>query len=107
MDKYIGFLNWLSNRLVYRHNYSIDDDIIVSINNLCTKLKQGYVCELSDDQLELIISKYYVDFFLDPSEDFKVGFSDEERNQLRHSIRCIINDAINNRIPKEPLIKGN
>ncbi|MFM7795446.1 MAG: hypothetical protein ACKO7N_01640 [Candidatus Nitrosotenuis sp.] len=98
----IAFIGWLVNRLLYKHLYSQDDAIISKLK----ELTQEQECDIDDVSLDMIISRYYVDFNLDKSEDFSVGFSDIERQKLRTTIRSIINDAINKRFYKEPLIKG-
>ena len=93
------FLTWLSKRLRYKHNYSPNDAIITSIESLIKNLDEDTVIDISDRDLDIIISKYYADFLLDKTEDFRVGYSQEERNDFRSNIKCIISDIVNKNIP--------
>lgn len=93
MSKYIVFLNWLCNRLIYKHGYSTDDPIINQLINLTKCIGQEKY--LQDDQLDNIIRKYYADFDMEYVEDMKLGFTDKERANLRSSIRSIVKEVNN------------
>jgi len=92
--QYIVFLQWLCNRLIYKHGYTIDDPIVKKIINLTKWIieKETYI---SDDQLDNIIKKYYADFDMEYSEDLKLGFTNKERENLRSSIRSIVKEVNN------------
>ena len=69
-------------------------------------MSYGYKCNILESDLDLILSKYYADFFLEASDGSTMGFSDKQRNDLRSTTRNIINDVVNRKIPKEAVIKG-
>lgn len=54
---------------------------------------------ISDYDLNKILSKYFIDFNLEKTEH--IGFNDKDREQLRNSIRLIVNDILTNKIPKD------
>lgn len=93
MREYIVFLNWLSNRLIYKYGYSPDDQTIQKIISLTKDLDKKYY--ISDSQLDDIIRKYYADFDMEYSNDIKLGFTNKERENLRSTIRSIVQDVNN------------
>jgi replicative superfamily II helicase len=97
----INFLTWLMNRLIYKHKYRQTDSTIINLNKIIQDLgRPGDSATLmGDEDLDKIISKYYVDFLLDKTEDFHIGYSTEERNKLRSQIKDMVNDIVNNNIP--------
>ena len=102
----IRFLNWLINRLVYKHQYTTNDIIITELYNLIKTIQSPPIISIKDADLDKIISKYYVDFNLEKSEDMNIGYSEEERKQLRLSIKMLIDDVIHKNVPKNFTIKG-
>lgn len=96
------FLIWLSNRLIYKHGYIEQDEIVKKLLDLGTKTNELII---NDKNLDLIISKYYVDFFLEKSEDAKIGYTDNERNEIRQYVKSLVSDIVNNNIPSTNLIK--
>ena len=101
----IRFVNWLINRLVHKHGYSTQNSIILALYELTKTIKEPTI-DIDDDSLDKIISKYYVDFNLEKSDDLNIGYSNDERIKLRSCIRMLINDVIKNDIPKDFTIKG-
>jgi uncharacterized membrane protein YheB (UPF0754 family) len=101
----IKFVHWLTNRLINVYGYATNDRIIVLCQDLLNSLASPQKIIISAKDLDKIIAKYYSDFYLDKIEELNIGFSDNERNNLRSTIRCIVSDIINMNIPKEPLIK--
>ena len=93
MREHIAFLNWLGNRLIHKHGYSVDDQIIQEIIALINKL--GKMDSVSDSQLEDILRKYYADYDMEYAEDIKLGFTNKERENLRSTIRSIVQDVNN------------
>lgn len=87
------FLEWLKNRLVYKHGYTINDPLIDQLDSL----KESLCSEIniSDNQLDSIIVKYFADFYLDYTDDLKIGFTPDQRNKFRLSIRSILEDVNN------------
>lgn len=96
------FLIWLSNRLIFKHGYIEQDSIIKKLLDLGTRSNEIII---NNNDLDLIISKYYVDFFLEKSEDANIGYTDKERNQIRQYIKSLVSDIVNNNIPSTNLIK--
>jgi hypothetical protein len=94
------FLYWLMNRLRYKHNYSVNDPVIVELSTIMKSMQNQELIDIQDSDLDKIISKYYIDFFLDKTEDFNVGYSENERSVFRTNIRSIVSDIINKDIPK-------
>lgn len=94
------FLEWLIKRLSNVHGYSIDNDIINRLSNI-SKSIELYNKKCSDDDLDKIISQYFVDFFLTKDETTSIGYTDKERDNLRNAIKKIMDDIRLNRIPKE------
>lgn len=90
------FLRWLANRLIFKHGYSQNDPIIIQLNELIAK----NFMDLQDDELDKILSKYYIGFFLEKTEDIKIGYSNEERDEIRSYAKSLIFDVINKNIPE-------
>ncbi len=107
MDEDIEFLRWLSQRLIHLHEYDANDTVVFQLNKAIKNLLSPQKISMSNNDLDKIISKYYVDFYLEKQEDnnFNVGFSDQERNNLRKMIRDLVTDIMNFNVPKEPIIK--
>lgn len=103
----IEFIEWLINRMQFKYSCSSNDMIVSKLLDIIEALKaQKFTIDLSDTDLDKILSKYYVDFMLDKCDDMNMGFTNEERTTLRNNIKNIITDIINNNIPKDFLIKG-
>jgi hypothetical protein len=106
--QFITFLSWLEQRLIYKHGYDKNDNIIVSISKLIYFLQPTpYLVDISQSDLDKIISKYYADFTLDGSDDINFGYTESQRERLRDDIRHLVNDVVNKNIPKEFLLKDN
>lgn len=110
MDEDINFLRWLVQRLVHLHRYDVNDTIIIRLNQTIDSIlsKQKISIDISDNNLDKILSKYYADFYLDKTDsgNITIGYDDNSRSMLRNITRNLIEDVINLNIPKEPLIKG-
>jgi len=80
---------------------------VFQLNTAIKNLLSPKKISISNNDLDKIISKYYVDFYLEKGEDnnFNVGFSEKERNDLRNVIRSLTTDIMNFNLPKEPIIK--
>lgn len=87
------FLEWLKNRLIYKHGYASNDLLIGQLDSFKESLCKDI--NISDDQLDSIIVKYFADFYLDYSEDMKLGFTQDQRNKFRSAIRFILKDIDN------------
>lgn len=98
------FITWLISRLQYIHGYSIDNNIIVRLEKIMNKSTM-YQPLCSDEDLDKIISKYFVDFCLTRDYSLSIGYTEEERNNLRQSIKQIITDVILRNVPEDILLK--
>lgn len=96
------FLVWLSNRLVFKHGYNKQDNIVKKLISLGI---QSSEIKINNKDIDLIISKYYVDFFLEKSEDTQIGYTEHERENIRKYARSLASDIINNNIPLTSIIK--
>lgn len=97
MDEDIRFLRWLSQRLTYLHGYNANDTVVVQLNKAIKNLLCPQKILISNNDLDQIISKYYIDFYLEKKENdnFNIGFSEKERNNLRKTIRDLVTDIMN------------
>lgn len=100
----IDFIQWLISRLEYLHGYSKDSDIIKRLINIKKTVSQ-YHYNYSDSDLDKIISKYFIDFYLIRDDSGGLGYTIEERNNLRNAIKNIVQDIKLNNLPKEILLK--
>ena len=101
----IKFIRWLTNRLIYVYGHKKNDRIVILCDSLARSITEPYRVTMRVQDLDKIISKYYVDFLMDKSEELNMGFSEKERNNLRFTIENIVNDIVNKNIPEEHLIK--
>jgi uncharacterized linocin/CFP29 family protein len=104
--KEINFLSWLMQRLINKYSLSKNHYIINSLNKIINKNTKKYFVDIDKQDLDLILSKYYADFFLDNCEHLNIGYSEKDRENLRVQILSMVSDIVNNNIPREPLIKG-
>lgn len=105
----IDFLNWLYNRLYYKHLYEKDDTVLSNLSIIIKDLKpKTFYTDINQQDLDKILSKYYVDYNLAKCEGSDIGFDENDKNNLRIMIVNIVNDVVNKRIPtnEEILIKG-
>lgn len=110
MEDNIAFLCWLKQRLVYCHKYDNNSLILLKLKSIIDTLSKQKTLSISNNDLDKIISKYYVDFYLEKNNDndpLKIGYNNQERRKLREIIRCLVTDVINLNIPNNPVIKDN
>lgn len=99
-----NFINWLIYRLYFLHGYARDSDVLIKLYHIGTNIEQ--LCStFSDDDLDKIISKYFVDFYLDRDNSSAIGYTRQERDNLRNTIKQIVSDINKRNIPKEILLK--
>jgi vacuolar-type H+-ATPase subunit I/STV1 len=92
----------------YLHKYNEQDQILSTLNLLIKRLKNKQELLISNQDLDQIISKYYVDFYLEKgsgSDDINIGYTNAERVKLRQTIRSLVNDILNLNLPQEFTIK--
>lgn len=102
-DKDITYLKWLYNRLKYR--YSSEDSLLQNLESIIKKISPPLSISIDEDSLDKILSKYYVDFYLEKEDSSNIGFNQEERIKLRSTILNLTKDIVNLTIPKELIIK--
>lgn len=102
----LDFLHWLANRLVFKYGYSNDNIVIKNLYSIISKYSNPSKININKKDLDLILSKYYADFFLEDCKDLNIGYTENDRESLRVQTINIVKDIVNNNIPMEPLIKG-
>lgn len=98
------FLEWVILRLHHVHGYKPDSDIIKRLLLINHKFKL-HEKHCVDEDLDKIISQYFVDFFLTRDDTTSIGYTNQERNNLRNAIRQIIADVKLNKVPKDIILK--
>ena len=91
------FLIWLANRLVFKHGYGKEEAVIRKLVSLSSQNP----INISSEDLDKIISKYYAGFFLEKTEDCNIGYNEDERNHIRTYVKSLIVDIINKNIPSQ------
>lgn len=102
----IAFLKWLSNRLVYKHKYQPDSAVIDNLSKIISFEEQEFKLDISQNELDLVISKYHVDFFLDKIPELNIGYNDTERERVREQTKLLVMDIVNHNVPTGPIIEG-
>jgi hypothetical protein len=88
-------LEWIFNRLLYKHKE--DPTYVDKAKNILKKIKSPKI-NITNNNLDKILSIYFIDFNLDKENN--IGYTEEERQRLRLSIKSIIQDVLINNIPK-------
>lgn len=104
MKDKIEFLNWIINRLIYKHGYDENDHSIFQLREIIKELGKPIEIELSDREFDLVLQKYFVDFHLDKCDD-GLGYTFKEREKLRLDMKNLVLDVVNKNVPNSPLIK--
>lgn len=86
------FLLWLYHRLKLKYK---EEDIVLK--------KIGYIIQqkkIVDDKISVnfingLCNKYYPGFELEQTPDLKMGYSNEEKREIRSLIASIVTDTIN------------
>lgn len=82
----IKFLEWITNRLNYK--YSENTEILDVLKSI-TSEKITMPKDLDNDMVEKCCRKHFFDFDMEKSEDFRVGYTEDERNDIRKLITDI------------------
>lgn len=106
ISDWVRFIAWIKQRLLNKHQYKHTDVVIRDLNKLSYYLSKTIGQDLTDDEWDKIIEKYYADYNLDYSEDIGMGFTNDDRNKLRSDLKQLVKDVIYHNIPKEFLLKG-
>jgi len=96
----LNFIQWLCNRLVNKYFYTENDPIISSLYELKLLLSQLKDISINDMDLDKIIIKYYADFHLDKDHQLGLGYTEQERNLLRITVKSVTRDIL------ETILKG-
>jgi len=94
--KDVLYLEWLFNRLLYR--FKDKEEYIRTGRNILKKITNPKL-NIENNLLDKILSKYFIDFNLHKTES--IGYSDTDRETLRNNIKSIIQDIIDQKIPKD------
>lgn len=89
------FLNWLCQRLIFKHKYHNNDFVIEKLKGIIN----SQCINVSSEDLDAIIGKYYVDFFLEKTDGMNIGYTNKERIDIRNKIKSIVEDVNNKNIP--------
>lgn len=87
--------SWLKHRLAIVYKEQPDSKATQNLHKIYQINKDIFNCNIPSKDLDMIINKYYFDFFMDKDQNkdgFDVGFSDKEREILRHNIININKD---------------
>lgn len=96
------FLNWLYHRLEYFHGYDKNGDILQKFKILLSN-KKDFNINLSDEQIDMIIGQYFVDFNLTKDNTCDIGYTEDQRKSTREAIKKIVMDIYYKRVPKDTL----
>ncbi len=100
------YIEWLIQRMI--HKYNEDIKIISPLYSILESTKpKRYNIDLHDNDLDKIISKYYIDFRIEKSKEIDIGFSNDDRKKFRSTLKKIVVDIVNKDIPKDFIIKEN
>lgn len=78
------------------HGYHYNSDVVLRLHNISSKLNpSNRVVSISNHDLDTILNKYFIDFNLDKTPELNIGYTKEERDNLRQTIKNIVADAIN------------
>jgi hypothetical protein len=89
------YFNWIISRLTNKHkeNYDIIDKFKSILNEsvLAPKI-------LRQDIIDMCCKKHFFDFDMEKSDDFKVGYTDKERNNIRKLVSDIYETVISHEL---------
>lgn len=101
----IAILQWIAQRIIYKFGESKEAWYIKYLNHLSERMNDPNI-HITDNELDNIIAQYYIDFFLDKTDNMNFGFNEDDRITLRNNIKNIYKD-INNQIMARPsIMKG-
>lgn len=89
-------IDWISNRLLYKYKEKQESEIFTKIGLVKSYIlsKNNHKISLTKNQLDDILSKYYADFYLDGSDDLKIGYTEKQRDDIRSSVLCMAQDIL-------------
>lgn len=94
---------WIKNRCIFKYQETNNSSIIQHINSIARYLEDIESLNITEKDLNTIIGKYYFDFHMQKSNDsdgFEIGFSEKDRQLLRHNIKLICNDIVQSLLNK-------
>lgn len=94
------FLKWIVNRLIHKFADSPKEWHIYYLKDIISRIENQDI-QISNEDLNKILAKYYIDFFLDKTDT--CGFTEDDRTSMRVTVKNICKDIINKTISK-PLI---
>jgi hypothetical protein len=94
MNNITDILNWLSNRMVFKYKEPRQSQSIDHIQKLLNVFTNISECNLTDEEIDTIIQKYFFD------HGFDSGDTDYEKSKFRTNIKNIYIDTVSNIINK-------
>lgn len=101
-DSNNNFLRWLYRRLENVHNYDSNSEVLTRFRLLLSN-QEDLTTSLSDDQIDMIIGQYFIDFNLTKDDTCDIGYSEDQRKSTREAIKKIALDIYYKRVPKDTL----
>jgi len=98
MNHIIEKITWLKNRAKFIHKESDDSNTIHYLNHIKDIIESLDIGKISDETLDVIISKYYIGYDCDRPDsletDFEFGFTAKEKEELRNQTKSIMLDLL-------------
>lgn len=87
---------WLTNRAKFIYKESDSSNTISYLNHIKDIIESLDIEKISDENLDSIISKYYIGYDCDKPDstetDFEFGFTAKEKQELRDKTKSIVLD---------------
>lgn len=109
MNKLQKTFDWIRKRCIFRYKEQANSQMVSLISYTENLIHRIQNCTILDKSLDKIITKYYFDFEFDKTSnnnsiELSMGFSEKERQLLRHNIINIYKDIIENIITEQDTI---
>jgi len=98
----VSYLGWILNRLNYK--FKDHSTVISKFKRILDKINTNEIV-IDDYDLDKILPRYYADYNLQKEEN--LGFSEEDKKELKSFVKSLIKDVLNKNFPKENIIKEN
>lgn len=98
MNHIIDKIIWLRNRSKFIHKENDDSSAICYLDHIKNIIESLDIEKISDENLDSIISKYYIGYDCDRPDsvetDFEFGFTTKEKEELRNKTKSIMLDLL-------------
>lgn len=96
MNNLDQIFSWIKKRCAFRYQENANSQMISCLEDIETLMHKLRDCQIPKENLDKIIAKYYFDFEFDRAIgdeiDSSIGFTDKDRQILRHNIINIYKD---------------